>query len=282
VEVDTILDLVDFGGDRTWVPSVVDGSAPVGRPGLVISETAAANLGVGPGDAVELEHPVRDGASYRMVRTRMRVAGVHPNPLRFFTYLDASQVGLFDLDGIVNQVAVEPADGATASDVQRALFVKEGVTSVQEVAVLGRLLEDRLAEFTGILRILEGFGLALALLISLNSATLTMEERRREQATMFAFGLPVRTVLRTIVVETFLMAVLGTAIGIGTGYLALRWLLSMFTTTTFPELGLVPTLSPGSLVLIVVLGVGVATLAPVLAVRRLLRTDIPSTLRVLE
>jgi putative ABC transport system permease protein len=281
-EVDTILDLVDFGDDRTWVPSVVEGTAPVGRPGLVISETAAANLGVGPGDTVELEHPVRDGASYRMVRTRMQVAGVHPNPLRFYTYLDTSQVGLFDLDGIVNQVAVEPAAGASASDVQRALFVKEGVTSVQEVAVLGRLLEDRLAQFTGILRILEGFGLALALLISLNSATLTMEERRREQATMFAFGLPVRTVLRTIVVETFLMAVLGTAIGIGTGYLALRWLLSMFTTTTFPELGLVPTVSPGSLVLIVVLGVGVATLAPVLAVRRLLRTDIPSTLRVLE
>jgi putative ABC transport system permease protein len=217
-----------------------------------------------------------------MVRSQMVVAGIHPNPLRFYTYIDVSQVGIFDLKGIANVVIVEPAPGASSTEVQKALFVKDGVTSVQEVAVLGRLLEDRLAEFTGILRILEGFGLVLALLISLNSATLTMEERRREQATMFAFGLPVRTVLRTIVVETFLMAVLGTLLGIGAGYVALRWLLSMFTTNTFPELGLVPTITPGSLLVIVILGVGVATLAPVLAVRRLLRTDIPSTLRVLE
>lgn len=281
-EVDTLLDVVDFSSDRSWTPSVSEGSVPSGKPGLVISETAAANLHVGPGDEVTLEHPVREGASYRMVRSQMVVAGIHPNPLRFYTYIDVSQVGIFDLKGIANVVIVEPAPGASSTEVQKALFVKDGVTSVQEVAVLGRLLEDRLAEFTGILRILEGFGLVLALLISLNSATLTMEERRREQATMFAFGLPVRTVLRTIVVETFLMAVLGTLLGIGAGYVALRWLLSMFTTNTFPELGLVPTITPGSLLVIVILGVGVATLAPVLAVRRLLRTDIPSTLRVLE
>jgi putative ABC transport system permease protein len=281
-EVDTLLDVIDFGDPDTWSPSVIEGSLPVDKPGLVISETAAGNLGVGVGDEVTLEHPVRSGASYRMVRTKMPVAGIHPNPLRFYTYIDASQVGVFDLEGIVNVVVVEPARGKTATQVQRALFAKTGVTSVQEVAVLGRLLEDRLAEFTGILRVLEGFGLVLALLISLNSATLTMEERRREQATMFAFGLPVRTVLRTIVVETFLMALLGTALGIGAGYLALRWLLSMFTTSTFPELGLVPTITPMSLLVIVVLGVGVATVAPVLAVRRLVRTDIPATLRVLE
>lgn len=281
-EVDTLVDLVDFGADDGWTPSIVRGEAPTGGPGLVISEKAASDLGVGPGDEITFEHPRREGLSYRMVDSTVTVAGIHPNPLRFFTYLDASQADLFALDGIVDVVMIEPAPGVTAAEVQQALFAQAGVSSVQEVAVLGRLLEDRLSEFTGILRILEGFGLVLALLISLNSATLTMEERRREQATMFAFGLPVRTVLRTIVVEMFLTALLGTLLGMASGYAALRWLLHMFTTDTFPDLGVPATLTPTSLVAVLVLGVGVATVAPVLAMRRLLRTDIPSTLRVLE
>ena len=49
-----------------------------------------------------------------------------------------------------------------------------------------------------------------------------------------------------------------------------------------PELGLRPVLTAGTLVAVVLLGVGVTTAAPLFALRRLRRTDIPSTLRVLE
>jgi putative ABC transport system permease protein len=280
-EVETIIDLVDMA-HAMWRPTAARGTLPVGRPGLVISEKAAADLGVGPGDRIVLHHPVRQGTSYRLVDTTVTVAAIHPNPLRFFTYVDTSQVGLFDLGGIVDVVLVRPAPGHDADDVKRALFAQPGVGSVQEVAVLGDLIRDRVKQFTGILRVLEGFALSLALLIALNSATLTMEERRREQATMFAFGLPVRVVLRTIVVETFLTAVVGTLLGIAGGIVAMHWLIHMFTTETFPELGMRIVLSPTSALTVLALGIGVSSLAPVLAVRRLLRTDIPSTLRVLE
>ena len=40
---------------------------------------------------------------------------------------------------------------------------------------------------------------ALALLIAFNATRITVEERRREHATMQAFGLPVRTVLGIVV-----------------------------------------------------------------------------------
>ncbi len=280
-EVDTLIDVLDVN-DAMWTPTITAGAAPIGKPGIVISEKAAHDLGVVPGDQITLNHPMRDGTTYRMVDTKVTVAGTHPNPLRFFSYVDASQVDLFDLDGIVNMVTVEPADGTSPDQVKRALFVQPGVSSVQEVAVLGRLMQERMGQFTGILRLVEGFGLVLALLIALNSATLAMEERRREQATMFAFGLPVRVVLWTIVVETFITALLGTLIGLGTGYLAERWLLNMFTTETFPELGLEVVLQPTSIMAVIVLGVGVASAAPLFAWRRLRRTDIPSTLRVLE
>jgi putative ABC transport system permease protein len=139
-----------------------------------------------------------------------------------------------------------------------------------------------MGSFTGILRVLEGFALALALLIAINSARLAQEERRREQATMFAFGLPVRTVVWSMVVETVLVAALGTLIGLAGGYLALRWLIHTFTTDTFPELGMEVTLSTGTIVAVLVLGIGVTACAPLFSVRRLRRTDVPATLRVLE
>ncbi len=280
-EVETVVDLIDFSS-AMWTPSISAGAAPIDRTGLVISEKAATDLGVKPGDTITLNHPVRTGLTYRLIDTEMKIAGVHPNPLRFFSYLDTSQADLFNLDGIVDTVLVQPARGSSADDVKRALFQQPGVSSVQAVGVLGETLQQRMAPITGVLRVLEGFSLVLALLIAVNSATLAVEERRREQATMFAFGLPVRTVLRTIVIESALTAMLGTTIGIALGIGALRWLLSMLTTDTLPEVGIDPWLSPWSLATIVILGIGVVAAAPLFAWRRLRNTDIPSTLRVLE
>lgn len=281
VKVDTILDVVDFRS-ALWRPSVTAGNAPVGRPGLVISEKAAADLGVRPGDRVTLRHPVRDGASYRLADTVVPVAGLHPNPIRFFTYLDSSQVDLLGLRGIVDRVVVEPAKGRSADDVKRALFEQSGVAAVEDVGVLGQTIEHRMSQLTGILRVLEAFALGLALLIAVNSATLAIEERRREQATMFAFGLPVSRVMATIMTETAATALLGTVLGIGGGLLALGWLLRTFTTETLPELGVPTVLTSGTIVAVVLLGVGVTTCAPLFSLRRLRRADIPSTLRVLE
>ena len=281
VNVDTVIDLIDFSS-AAWTPSISSGRAPLRGPGLVISEKAAADLGVRAGDHVTLTHPVREGLSYRLVDSQVAVAAIHPNPIRFFSYLDASQVDMFGLRGIVDRVVVDPAPGRSADDVKRALFAQSGVASVQEVGVLGDTIEQRMSQLTGILRVLEVFALVLALLIAVNSATLAIEERRREQATMFAFGLPVGTVLRTIMIETALTATVGTAMGIGGGFFALRWLLGMFSTQTLPELGIKAVITIGTLIAVMLLGVGVTTTAPLFALRRLRRTDIPSTLRVLE
>jgi len=281
VQVETAIDVIDFSSSM-WTPTITSGRAPVGEPGLVISEKAATDLGVRAGDTITLTHPVRQDLSYRLVDTQVPIAAIHPNPIRFFSYLDASQVDLFGLRGIVDRVVVDPAAGRSVDDVKRALFRLPGVASVQEVAVLGDTLQQRMGQFTGILRVLEGFSLVLALLIAVNSATLAIDERRREQATMFAFGLPVGTVLLTIIVETALTALIGTSIGIGTGFLALRWLLHMFTTDTLPEIGMTSVITVGTFVTVMLLGVGVTATAPLFALRRLRRADIPSTLRVLE
>jgi putative ABC transport system permease protein len=64
-------------------------------------------------------------------------------------------------------------------------------------------------EFVGVLRITEVAGLLLALLIAFNTTSINADERAREYATMAAYGVPVRTVVRISMVESVLVGILG-------------------------------------------------------------------------
>jgi ABC-type antimicrobial peptide transport system permease subunit len=99
---------------------------------------------------------------------------------------------------------------------------------------------------------------------------------------MFAFGVPLRSVLLTLSAESALIGILGTAIGGGVGLLILRWMMQTLFPETMPDLAIRTVLSGGSRALVAFLGIGAVSIAPLLLSRRLARMDIPSTLRVLE
>jgi putative ABC transport system permease protein len=153
---------------------------------------------------------------------------------------------------------------------------------VQPIADITTEIRDMIRDYLGILRIAEAAVLALAVLIAFNSASITVDERAREEATMFAYGLRVRAVLGMLTTETVLMGILGTAIGIGGGFLVLRWMITVLLPRTMPELGMSVVLSPSTMATTMVLGVLAVALAPLSMTRRLRNMDIPSTLRVLE
>ena len=61
--------------------------------------------------------------------------------------------------------------------------------------------------------------MALALLIAFNSSAIGIDERRRENATMLAFGITnVRTVVLAVA-ESLIIGVLGTLVGLAGGLL---------------------------------------------------------------
>ena len=129
--VDTSIALLQ-GADAIWRPSVSNRVATGRLPGIVIAEKAAHDLGVKAGDAISVRHPLRTGpTSFRMVTTRFVIAGLHPNPFRFLSYADNSAARLFGLAGQANTVAVLPASGVSQDRVERALFGRPGVVSVQ-------------------------------------------------------------------------------------------------------------------------------------------------------
>ncbi len=277
-----LLDVVDLQRG-VWTPTPSQGSLESSAPALVLSSKAVSDLGVGVDDLVQFRHPVRDGAGYRWVTSELPV-GVPSirTPYRFQAFIDSSHANLMNLTGIVNQVEVEPAPGADPTELRRALFSLEGVGSVTPAAETIASIRATMDEFVGILQVIVWAVLLLAVLIAFNSSSISADERSREHATMFAFGLPTRTVLWLAVVESAIIGVLATAIGVLAGIGLTWWLVQVLFADTVPDLQLVTAIEPGTFLIAGLLGVVAVSLAPILILRQLRRMDIPATLRVVE
>ena len=274
--------LLDFSS-AIWAPTIASGAPPApGRPEIVISKKAAEDLGAGVGDRIAISYPRRDGAAFTETRARVRVSGLHPDPFRTFAYMDPSVAALAGFSAIANQVSVTPGAGVPEGRIARALFRDPAVASVQRATATTEFVRERLDDFIGVLRVIEGFALALALLIAFNSSAIGIDERRRENATMLAFGVTTAKAMVPAVFESLIAGILGTLVGLGGGLLVVSWIVDQTLPETLPDLGLVIEIAPASLLVAAAVGVAAVGLAPLLSARRIGRMDVPSTLRVME
>jgi putative ABC transport system permease protein len=267
----------------TWAPTVVRGRVPGGSGEILLSQQAVDDLGLDLGETLKLHHPMLVSATeVAMISSDVVVVGIHASPLRFTTYMDTTGATLLGMAGLANRATVVPAAGADAAALQSALFGMPGVVSAQPIDAAIRTFRDLMSMFTEILGVFSIVALALTLLVAYNSATITQDERTRETATMLAFGLPARRVMGSAMVESGLIGVIGTVLGMLGGAIALYWLTYTLVPQTTPDFGLDPSVAPVTLLLAVAMGVVVVALAPLLTWRRLARMDLPSTLRVVE
>ncbi len=280
-EFDLVIELIDLDV-ATWVPTTEESSS--GEPdGLILAQKAADDLGVGGGDRITVRHPYRaDDGAFSITESTMTVAAIHPNPLRAFAYADLGMADDFGLEGTTNVLNAYPVVGSTSADLQRAVFNLPGVTSSQAVAGISEGFDKALEQFIGFLFIAAVAVLILALLIAFNASRITIDERRREHATMRAFGLPVRSVMGVVVKESIVVGLLATAIGVAAGLAFLSWMLQSLATTTVPELGIDAYLSPSTIIIAIAVGLVAVAAAPLFLVRRVRKMNIPDTLRVME
>lgn len=278
---DVVVELLDLDG-AAWTPTIVAAVPDGPGSGVVLAEKAAADLGVDVGDVVALTHPQRTALGVEFTTTELPVAGIHPNPIRTFVYLDHGFAERFGLAGVTNALQVTPADGAERGELQRVLFGIDGVASAQPVARIGESFDEALEQFVGFLVITAGAVLVLALLIAFNSARISVEERRREHATMMAFGVELRRVVAIVVKEAVVIGLLATAVGTLAGTVVLQWMLDSLAQRTLPDIQIVRVVSMQTLATAVVVGVVSVSLAPLLLVGRIRRMDLPDTLRVME
>jgi putative ABC transport system permease protein len=265
-----------------WHPTIGSPAPSGGARGIVISEKAAADLGVVPGDTIEVDHPVREGPSaFGVSTTPMRVLGLHPSPLRSFAYLDARDAGLMGLAGLSNTMQLLPAPGKTVDEVKRAMFAIPEVASVQPVSAMAQTLRDVVDQMQSIFMVIELFAIVLALLVAFNAASINVDERAREHATMFAFGLRLRTLLRMTSVESLIVGLIGCGIGLAAGVAALGALLETAAADS-PDVQVISRIAPASIAAAVAFAALAALAASLLTARKLRRMDVASTLRVME
>lgn len=281
--LDVGLDLLPDHG-AVWLPTPTQGRLPRRADEIMLSEKAAHDLGVHVGEVVVLYHPQRSGSgSFRLAAQPVVVTGLHASPVRATSYMayDAAAPA-FGLAGTANSIVIEPRAGVSANQIKRALFGRPGVASVRAVAATIDDLAGAVAQFRGVIQVAEVAALILSLLIAFNATSINVEERRRDVATMFAFGLPVRRVVRVGVVENTIIGVLGTLAGIGLGALVLDWIVYSLFPQTFPDVQVVPGIALESLAVAVLVGIVAMAATPLVVLGRLRTMDIPSTLRIVE
>lgn len=266
-----------------WHPTLAGGALPADRPGLVIARPAAASLHVGVGDRVRVRHPVPTASGgFRLVTTTLPVTAVHRSPLRFLAYTNVAGAAALHVGGLVNRISVVPAAGRDADDVKAELLRLPTVGAVQGAAATTDAVDQRMAQFNEILVVVVAIAAAMALLIAFNAAAINSEERAREHATMFAHGITPGRVLRGATAESLIIGLLGTGVGVAAGHLLLAWIIDTNMPQTMPDIGTLTRVAPVTYVLALVTGALAVGVAPLLTLRRLRRTDVPSTLRVVE
>jgi putative ABC transport system permease protein len=281
-QVDVALETIS---DRRplWHPTFYAGTLPSNRPGLVIARRAAHDLDVTIGDRLTVVHPVATGPrSLRLARTTLPVTGIHASPLRFVAY--ANEAAAVDLHsaGLVNRISVVPAPGHNADELKAELLRLPAVAAVQGAAATTDAVDARMEQFNQILLITVAIAGAMALLIAFNATAINADERAREHATMFAYGITVPRVLRGSIAEALIIGALGTAAGITAGNALLAWIVNHNMPETMPDIGTLISVTPLTYALAAAAGTIVVATAPLLTLRRLRRTDIPATLRVVE
>ncbi|MGE5857577.1 MAG: FtsX-like permease family protein [Solirubrobacterales bacterium] len=282
-EFDALIGLQD-SGNRLWQPTVASGNGlRPGEDGILISKEAARDLGVSVGDEISVTYPRRIGRqALTQVQAKVPVVGLHPDPFRSFAYMDASQARRMGLAGQVNQIDVAPTPGTSEQDLKRTLFGIPRVAGVERATASAEFVRKRMNDFLGIIRVTELFALVLALLIAFNSTSISADERRRENATMMAFGVRARGAVGLSMVEGAIIGLLGTLAGIAIGVGILNYVLNVTLPETLPDLGVLPTIGVGTVAKALGMGVVAVGLAPLLTARRVRGMDVPSTLRVVE
>lgn len=277
--IDVALKIVD-PDSPVWHPRAISGTTH--GDGLLLATKAAHDLGVSVGDSVRLRHPRLVGERAGSAVTTVRVVGLHDNPVRAFAYTSPATATTLGLAGVANTVSLIPDPGIPAGTLERALFGREGVGSVRPAAADAEALETTMKSFRSAIQLVAFITLWLALLVAFTSTSVALDERRREYATMQAFGLPPRTGLRVAMTESLVTGLAGTALGVALGVGVATWIVKVLLADTFPDLSARLVIAPGSVALTLAVGIVAVTIAPLLVFRRLTRMDIPSTLRVME
>ncbi|HEX8085394.1 MAG TPA: FtsX-like permease family protein [Solirubrobacteraceae bacterium] len=270
------------GADRVSPFELQDGRWATAADEVVVDAKTAEDEGYGIGDRVRIS--TLDGTKpFEIVgvSTFGEVKSIGIATTAVFDLQAAQQ--LFDKGDAYDSILVAGRDGANGADVRRAVAAAVPEAQVQTAAAHDRFTFDGLEMFISIIRtVLLAFG-GIAILVGaltiLNSLSITVAQRTRELGLVRLIGASRRQVLTAVVLEAFAIGLLGSIAGLGAGYLLGAGLQSAFAAIgmDLPEAGTV--FSSTTVVVGLVVGTVVTTLAGLIPAVRATRIAPVTALR---
>ena len=207
------------------------GRWPHGSNEVVIDKKTASNQGFGVGDRIRVQGfgPIQ----------RMRVVGIATFPgvsiggATFAIFDQATAQALFHKPGLLDAIRVKSKSGV--SEAEMLSQIKPLLTSTEVVrtgtAQAKKDQHDQVSGFISFLRYallaFAGIALFVGAFVIANTLSITIAQRTREFATLRTLGASRRQVLWSVVVEAFVIGVLGSVAGLFLGLAlakGLNWL----------------------------------------------------------
>ncbi len=252
------------------------------RRGILIGKGLAAKFGWRIGDTFQMESvipPYRVARPFEFVVRAIydvdltRHPGTDMNQALFhYRYLYEAARNAYTQAGTY---VVEIDDPARAGEISKAIdALFENADAQTKTETESALVAGFIAMIGNLSLLLNGIGLAVTftiLLVSANTMSMAVRERRTEIAVLKTLGFPGRLVLLLIVGEALTLALTGGALGIVLGWATVRTLMNapfvgaLFA--GFPSAGLTPAIALQALGVALLVGI-VSGLAPALAACR--------------
>ncbi len=243
-------------------------------PGLLIERRVAEQLGIGVGDRVEASALSGDGA-----RHAFRVEGIFEraaDPNRISRNELEVRFHLPDLEAMlptpdrVDRFALTLTPGTDGTATARWV---EGLAFGTSVYGADALAEEVSTTFAVVSRFHRAIGIVTVLasgIFLLCVMVIRVDERRRDIATLRLVGISRRTIFGTVVGEAVMIALIGSAVGIGLG-VVITAMVNLHYAGVYDTQLLFALVTPRTLLLAGALGVALGTAAGALAALRVVR-----------
>ncbi|WP_296137357.1 ABC transporter permease [uncultured Tessaracoccus sp.] len=256
---------------------IVDGRAPERKGELVIDPGTLARSGHRLGDRVEVTTPLSGVQAFTLVGTATYGSGstVGASYL-FLTLPDAQRLfteGKDEYTGIWVTTDQGADTAAVAKQIDRVLPKGwESSTGEKLAQQIEDLLDTGLGFVNTFLLVFAAIALLVATLLILNTFSILVAQRAREMAVLRAVGATRRQVRGSVLLEAFVIGVVGSTLGIAVGYGLVWGLLAWMGAAGFDLGNARPSLTLDAILWSYVIGIVITAVAAVVPAVRASRT----------
>ena len=235
------------------------GRLPQSGKELTLDGSSAKSAGLAIGDKVTIGTP--EGPKKLRLVGLLRIPGGSFGGLAFGMVPLAFGQDVFDKQGQISGIAVEVADGVSASDLRNTLDKKLGKgLQVERSETRTQQISGQLQGFRIALLFFAGTSLFVGAFLVFNALSMTVLERTRELGMLRALGSTRAMIARSVILEAMLLGALGSLLGVLFGYGMAKGLVYLFGKAFLFKITTL-ILSPFALVSAIVVGIAVTVVA---------------------